>query len=214
MKFHLEFYVAISLIELQSIVQFKLSGEVATIYYQCGYYQDSACRKKNKVFIQLWECWCVWKLALLHSAVHMHTASLDNYKQLWMENGDNISQFLPVAVPTITNPLVFTQGSPSSTLTCTSTTSIATTVTFMRDGNAINGIVRDGDSVTVNGVTYQLSQTLTNRAQSTYDNVLTIAEPLSSLAGSTFSCQVENALGTSIISNSFQILGKTSGLGK
>ena len=123
--------------------------------------------------------------------------------------GDNNSQFLPVAVPTITNLLEFTQGSPSSTLTCTSTTSIATTVTFMRDGNAINGIMRDGDSATVNGVTYQLSQTLTNRIQSTYDNVLTITEPLSSLAGSTFTCQVENALGMSVISDSLQILGKT-----
>ena len=123
--------------------------------------------------------------------------------------GDNISPFLSAAVPTITNLLVFTQGSPSSTLTCTSTTSIATTVTFMRDGNTINGIVRDGDSVTVNGVTYQLSQTLTNRVQSTYDNVLTITEPLSSLAGSTFTCQVENVLGMSAISDSLQILGKT-----
>ena len=83
----------------------------------------------------------------------------------------------------------------------------------MRDGNAINGIVRDGDSATVNGVDYQLSQTLTNRAQSTYDNVLTITEPLSSLAGSNFTCQVENALGPSQTSQSFQILGKTHGLG-
>ena len=130
-----------------------------------------------------------------------------------MDNGDNSSQFLPEAVPTVTNPLVFTRGSPSSTLTCTSTTSIATNVTFTRDGNAINGIARDGDSATVNGVTYQLSQTLTNRAQSTYDNVLTITEPLSSLAGSTFTCQVENALGPSQTSQSFQILGKTCGLG-
>ena len=63
--------------------------------------------------------------------------------------------------------------------------------------------------MTVNGVTYQLSQTLTNRVQSTYDNVLTIIEPLSSLAGSTFTCQVENALGMSAISDSLQILGKT-----
>ena len=130
-----------------------------------------------------------------------------------MDNCDISSQFLPEAVPTVTNPLEFTQGSPSSTLTCTSTTSIATTVTFTRDGNAINGIVRDGDSATVNGVTYQLSQTLTNRTQSTYDNVLTITEPLSSLAGSTFTCQVENALGPSQTSQSFQILGKTCGLG-
>ena len=119
----------------------------------------------------------------------------------------------PPAMPTITNILEFTQGSPSSTLTCTSTTSIATTVTFLREGNAINGIMRDGDSATVNGVTYQLSQTLTNRIQSTYDNVLTINEPLSSLAGSTFTCQVENALGMSAISDSFQIPCKTCGLG-
>ena len=67
--------------------------------------------------------------------------------------------------------------------------------------------------MTVNGVTYQLSQTLTNRVQSTYDNVLTIIEPLSSLAGSTLTCQVANALGKSVISDSLQILGKTHGLG-
>ena len=79
----------------------------------------------------------------------------------------------------------------------------------MREGNAINGIVRDGDSATVNGVTYQLSQTLTDRIQSNYDNVLTIIEPLSSLAGSNFTCQVANALGMSVISDSYQILGKT-----
>ena len=83
----------------------------------------------------------------------------------------------------------------------------------MRDGNAINGLVRDGDSVTVNGVTYQLSQTLTNRTQSTYDNVLTITEALSSLAGSNFTCQVENTLGVSEISQSIMILGETHGLG-
>ena len=143
----------------------------------------------------------------------MHTAPLDDYKQFWIDNDDSISQFLPAAVPAITNPLVFTKGSPSSTLTCTSTTSIATNVTFMREGIVINGIVRDGDSATVNGVTYQLSQTLTNRTQSTYDNVLTITEALSSLAGSTFTCQVENALGQSQTSQSFHILGKTCGLG-
>ena len=83
----------------------------------------------------------------------------------------------------------------------------------MREGNVINGIVKDGDSATVNGVTYQLSQTLTNRAQSTYDNVLTIIEPLFSLADSNFTCQVENALGMSAILDSFQILGKTRGFG-
>ena len=159
--------------------------------------------------VQLWECCCVWKLTWLHSAVHMHTEPLTDYKLLWMDNGDNIPQFLPAAVPNITNPLEFTQGFPSSTLTCTSTSSIATTVTFMRDGNAINGIVRDGDSATVNGVTYQLSQTLIDRVQSTYDNVLTITEAQSSLAGSILTCQVENALGPSQTSQPFQIPGKT-----
>ena len=161
--------------------------------------------RRIKVSVQVFLC---VKLALPHSAVPMHTAPLD-YKQLWMDNDNNIFHFLPAAVPTITNPLVFTQGSPSSTLTCTSTTSIATTVTFMRDGDAIDGIVRDGDSATVNGVPYQLSQTVTDRAQSTYDNVLAINGPLSSLAGSNFTCQVSNALGMSVISDSFQILGKT-----
>ena len=84
----------------------------------------------------------------------------------------------------------------------------------MRDGNVINGIVRDGDTVTISGVTYQLSQTLTDRVQSTYDNMLTLTEPLSSLAGSNFICQVQNALGSSQTSQSFQIFGKTCGLGR
>ena len=32
----------------------------------------------------------MWKLTLLHSAVHMHTEPLTDYKLLWMDNGDNI----------------------------------------------------------------------------------------------------------------------------
>ena len=163
--------------------------------------------------VQVWECLLCVEVSLAAFSCSYDTAPLDDYKQFWIDNDDSISNFLPAAVPTITNPLEFTQGSPSSTLTCTSTTSIATTVTFMRDGNAINGIVRDGDSATVNGVTYQLSQTLTNRIQSTYDNVLTITEAQSSLAGSNFTCQVENALGKSQTSQSFRTLGKTCGLG-
>ena len=183
---------------------------MAVIDYQCEYFHNSACRKKNKCFqskyggISMCGSWpCRIQLFICTQHHLIITCSCG-----WI----NSSQFLSAAVPTIINPLVFTQGFPSSTLTCTSTTSIATTVPFMRDGNAINRIVRDGDSATVNGVTYHLSQTLTNRTQSTYDNVLTITGALSSLAGSNFTCRVENALGMSTISDSFQMLGKTLGL--
>ena len=70
------------------------------------------------------------------------------------------------------------------------------------------GVVRDGDAVTDNGVTYQLAQTLTDRQQSTYENVLTITEPLSSLMSSTFTCQVGNTLGPSETSDPLVIPGK------
>ena len=117
------------------------------------------------------------------------------------------SQFLPLVRPTITSPLVFTPGSSSSTLTCTSTGSVATTVTFMRDNTTV-GPLTDGESVTISGVTYQLVQTVTNRRQSSYESVLTITEEWSSLAGSTFTCQVENVLRMSETSQSFEIPGK------
>ena len=110
-------------------------------------------------------------------------------------------------MPTITNPLVFTQGFQFSTLTCTSTGSIATTVTFMRDGTTV-GPLRDGESMESGGVTYQLAQTVTNRAESTYENVLTINQPLSDIVGSTFTCSVENTIGTSPTSDSIQIMGE------
>ena len=144
------------------------------------------------------------------STVHMHTppgSPLDDCKQLNIGSSDNNYQFLPSATPTITNPLVFTPGSSSSTLTCTSTTSVATTVTFRRDGTTV-GVVRDGDAVTDSGVTYQLAQTLNNRGESTYQNVLTITGPLSSLGGSSFTCQVGNVLGMSVTSQAFVIPGK------
>ena len=123
-----------------------------------------------------------------------------------MGSSDNNYQFLPSATPTITNPLEFTPGSPSSNLTCTSTTSVATTVTFMRDSTTV-GPLRDGESMEFGGVSYQLEQTVTSRAQSTYQNVLTITEELSSLVGSSFTCQVVNVLGNAT-SQSLTIPGK------
>ena len=113
----------------------------------------------------------------------------------------------PTAIPNITNPLVFTPGSSSSTLTCTSTGSPATNVTFMRDGTTV-GPLRGGESKVFDGVTYQLTQMVTNRAQSTYQNVLTINQPLSDIVGSTFRCSFENTLGTAPNSQPLAITGE------
>ena len=114
---------------------------------------------------------------------------------------------LPAAIPSIINPLLFTLGSSSSTLTCISTGSVATTVTFIRNGTTV-GPLRDGESMEFGGVTYQLTQTVTDRAQSTYQNVLTINQPLAEIIGSAFSCSVENAVGISPVSQSLTIMGE------
>ena len=60
------------------------------------------------------------------------------------------------------------------------------------------------------GVTYQLTQTVTDRAQSTYQNVLTINQPLAEIIGSAFSCSVENTIGTSPTSQPFIITSEHS----
>ena len=86
--------------------------------------------------------------------------------------------------PRITN-LAFTDGSSSSFLTCTSTGSAATTVTWMRDGQPL----------IIDGGTYQLTQTVTDRADSSYENVLTIMEELSTVVEHHYSCLVSNING-------------------
>ena len=100
---------------------------------------------------------------------------------------------LPLAGPTINDPLLFTAGATSS-LNCISTGSPATTVTFTRNGTTV-GPLRDGESVSVGGITYQLSQTVTNRLESTYENVLTFSGDLFNLVNDTFTCTVNNTLG-------------------
>ena len=112
------------------------------------------------------------------------------------------------AIPSISNPLMFTPGSPSSALTCTSTGSVATTVTFMRGSTTTVGPLRNGESMESGGVAYQLAQTVTDRAGSTYRNVLTINQPLSGIEGSTFTCSVENTIGTSPDSLPITVNGK------
>ena len=80
--------------------------------------------------------------------------------------------------------LGFTYGFISSTLTCISTGSPATNVTWMRDGQPL----------TLNGSTYQLTQTVANRKLSTYENVLTINRATSDIIGNIYNCTVINAL--------------------
>ena len=77
----------------------------------------------------------------------------------------------------------------------------------MRGGTTV-GPLRDGESMGFGGVTYQLAQTVTNRAQSTYQNVLTINQPSANILGSTFTCSVGNTVGMSPASESLQIMGE------
>ena len=57
------------------------------------------------------------------------------------------------------------------------------------------GPLRDGESVSIDGVTYELAQRVTDRRESTYENILTINDALANLVDDTFSCTVANALG-------------------
>ena len=77
-------------------------------------------------------------------------------------------------------------------LTCTSTDSPATTVTWTKDGDTLT---MDGDTLTVNGTTYSMTQTVTDRSASTYENVLTISSDSTSIVGD-YTCTVSNALGS------------------
>ena len=77
----------------------------------------------------------------------------------------------------------------------------------MRDGTTV-GPLRDGESMDFGGVTYQLTQTVTNRAESTYQNVLTVNQSLASIVGSSFTCSVENAIGTSPTSDSLRTMSE------
>ena len=106
---------------------------------------------------------------------------------------DVIELFLSPAGPTVNVPLLFTPGSPS-TVTCISTDSPATTVTFMR-GSTTVGPLRDGESVDVGGITYELAQRVINRRESTYENVLTVNDALANLVSNTFTCTVVNTPG-------------------
>ena len=104
---------------------------------------------------------------------------------------------LIILSPALPNVLNLKFDPINNALICTSTHSPATTVTWMRDGHPL----------TIDGTTYQLMQTVTNRRESTYENVLTINDQLSSV-GHIFRCTVINVLGSS--SEELQALGKNT----
>ena len=89
--------------------------------------------------------------------------------------------------------------SPSSNITCSSTGSPASVVIW----TVKNGLVltmRDGNSTTVEGINYQLTQTINNRSESSYTNVLTInTTSVENIFG--YQCGVMNALGNSDMVN-------------
>ena len=106
------------------------------------------------------------------------------------------SPFLPSAPPTVSS---LTYDPDTRTLTCISTDSPATNVTW----------TKDGDTLTVNGTTYSMTQTVTDRSASTYENVLTL--PATGDISGTYSCQVGNALGDSN-TETFEVTGEYQSL--
>ena len=103
---------------------------------------------------------------------------------------------LPSALPTVSNITYDSQGN-TAILTCTSTGSPATTVTW----------TKGGATLTVDGTTYSMTQTVTDRRTSTYENVLTF--PTTGDITGTYGCQVGNALGDSV-TKSVNVEGSTA----
>ena len=106
------------------------------------------------------------------------------------------SPFLPSALLTVSS---FTYDPDSRNLTCTSTDSPATTVTW----------TKDGDTLAVYGTTYSMTQTVMDRRTSAYENVLTL--PAAGDILGTYGCEVGNALGDST-TVTFEVTGKYQSL--
>ena len=95
--------------------------------------------------------------------------------------------FLLPAVPRVTT-LEQNTSSSFTALTCTSTGSPPTTVTW----------AKDGVTLPANETMYSFTQTLVDRATSTYNNTLTIDASFIYVIGS-YSCRVSNSIGTSSV---------------
>ena len=55
--------------------------------------------------------------------------------------------------------------------------------------------MKDGSNLTTDGSHYSLSQTITDRAASTYNNVLTVEQSAPGGVAGTYTCTVSNDLG-------------------
>ena len=82
--------------------------------------------------------------------------------------------------PTISS---LTYQEENRTLTCVSTGSPPTVVSWMKDGENI-------------GHHFSLSQTITDRASSTYNNTLTVGEGATEGVAGVYNCTVSNVLGS------------------
>ena len=98
---------------------------------------------------------------------------------------------LPLSLPTTVAPTIsnLTYNYLHRTLTCESTGSPATTVSWMKDGLLL----------TTDGSTgYTLTQTVTDRPSSTYSNVLIVSETVTGGVAGTYTCTVTNDLGSDV----------------
>ena len=97
-----------------------------------------------------------------------------------------LALYHPADPPIITS---LTYQEENRTLTCVSTVSPATNVSWMKDGQPLT---TDGSSY------YTLTQTVTDRASSTYSNVLvlTVSEGAPGGVAGTYTCTVTNELGS------------------
>ena len=91
--------------------------------------------------------------------------------------------FLNSVTPNITS-LMYDDA--ARTLTCVSTGSPATTVTWEKDGVPLSN----------DSCIYQLTQTVTDRTTSTYSNVLTVSEATPTGVAGTYTCTVSNQIGS------------------
>ena len=86
-------------------------------------------------------------------------------------------------LPTI---ISLTYEEENCTLTCVSTGSPPTVVSWMKDG----------ENITIDGHHFSLSQTITDRVSSTYNNTLTVGEGVTGGVAGVYNCAVSNVLGS------------------
>ena len=109
----------------------------------------------------------------------LHEENDDLYPYLYI--------YLPPAAPRVTT-LEQNISSSFTTLTCTSTGSPPTTVTW----------TKDGVTLPANETIYSFTQTLVDRVASTYNNTLALDASFVDIIGN-YTCSVSNFIGTSSV---------------